>query len=147
MWRHFAESEEESAVDEGLYRTVLAVTAQERPRELKNIPSRSEARFEDGLLVTFADRVSRELEPLTNYPGEGKDAAGIGAKKIMEINTEHPVIKNLSRIYIEDKNSPMLSKCITQLYESALIIDGDLSSLQKTDFVRRMTDIMEEATK
>jgi len=94
-------------------------------------------------LVTGKDGLDPQMEKIMRMMN--KDAAGIGAKKIMEINTEHPVIKNLSRIYIEDKNSPMLSKCITQLYESALLIDGDLRS--SAEFVKRMSEIMEEATK
>lgn len=68
-----------------------------------------------------------------------------GSKKILEINLSHPLIRNLSRIYIADKNSPLLKKCIHQLYDGALFLDGDLTS--STDFIKRMTELMEEATK
>ncbi|MDD4941295.1 MAG: molecular chaperone HtpG [Candidatus Omnitrophica bacterium] len=65
-------------------------------------------------------------------------------KRIMEINIEHPLIKNLSKLYISDTNNPMIRKCIDQLYEGALFVDGDLPA--SSDFIKRMTDIMVQAT-
>jgi hypothetical protein len=38
-----------------------------------------------------------------------------------------------------------LKKCIVQLYESAQLMDGELES--KSDYVKRMVEILEEATK
>jgi len=67
------------------------------------------------------------------------------SKKIMEVNTSHPLIRNLAKIYMADSQSPLLEKCILQLYEGALFIDGNLPS--SADFIKRMTDIMGEATK
>jgi hypothetical protein len=58
---------------------------------------------------------------------------------------EHPLIKNLARMYMADSRDPFLRKCVVQLYESALLIDGDLPPA--TDFIKRMTEIMEKATK
>jgi len=68
-----------------------------------------------------------------------------GSKKIMEVNTAHPLISNLSRMYMANSNNPLLGKCIKQLYEGALLIEGSLNS--PTEFVKRMAEIMEEATK
>ncbi|HNQ51158.1 MAG TPA: molecular chaperone HtpG [Candidatus Omnitrophota bacterium] len=65
-------------------------------------------------------------------------------KRIMEINIEHALIKNLSKLYISDTNNPMIRKCIDQLYEGALFVDGDLPA--SSDFIKRMTDIMVQAT-
>ncbi len=67
------------------------------------------------------------------------------SKKILEINLSHPLIKNLSKIYIADQNSPLLKKCIFQLYDGALFIEGEIPS--GADFIKRMTELMEEATK
>jgi len=67
------------------------------------------------------------------------------SKKIMEINTSHPLINNLSRIYIADASNPLIKKCVEQLYEGALLAEGNLGS--STDFIKRMTEIMEAATK
>ncbi|MGH1366091.1 MAG: molecular chaperone HtpG [Calditrichia bacterium] len=68
-----------------------------------------------------------------------------GSKKIMEINTRHPLIKNLSRLNMGSSTDPMLRNCILQLFESAMLIDGELKDT--SDFVQRLTDFMEAATK
>ncbi len=67
------------------------------------------------------------------------------SKKIMEINLDHPLITNLSKIYLSDSSSPLLHNCILQVYEGALLIDGNLNT--PSEFIKRMNDIMEEATK
>lgn len=92
-------------------------------------------------LVVGKEGMDAQMEKMMKMMN--KDFAG--AKKIMEINMTHPLIKNLSRIYIADAASPMLQKCILQMYEGALFIEGSLPS--STDFVARMTEIMQEATK
>ena len=57
---------------------------------------------------------------------------------------DHKVIKNLAKIYIANNKDPILEKCILQLHEGALLLDGNLKS--SADYVERMTQIMEEAT-
>ncbi len=70
-----------------------------------------------------------------------KDYAG--SKKIMEVNLSHPLIKNLWDIHQQDSKSPLLKIFILQLYEGALLLEGNLTS--PTEFVARMTEIMEKA--
>ncbi len=67
-----------------------------------------------------------------------------GSKKILEINMSHPLIKNLSRIYIADAGSKVLKDSIMQLYEGAVLIAGDLKD--PAQFVKRMTGLMIKAT-
>jgi molecular chaperone HtpG len=67
------------------------------------------------------------------------------SKKILEINIAHPLIKNLSRLNMADQNDTVLRNCILQIYEGTVLIDGNLTS--PTDFVKRMTELMELATK
>ncbi len=68
-----------------------------------------------------------------------------GSKKILEINTSHPLIKNLSKLNLGDSKDPLLRECILQIYDGALLLEDNLES--PVDFVKRMTEIMEEATK
>ncbi len=65
-------------------------------------------------------------------------------KKILEINPNHPVIRNLSRLNLGDSADPLLRKSILQLYESALLIDGDLEN--PAEFIQRMNELLEKAT-
>jgi molecular chaperone HtpG len=95
-------------------------------------------------LVTGKDGLDPQLERMMKMMN--KDAAASPAsKKVLEINMEHPLIKNLSRLYLGDTNNPIIRTCIMQLYEGALFADGELPPT--TDFLKRMTDIMEQATK
>ena len=68
-----------------------------------------------------------------------------GGKRILEINTAHPLLKNLSEINKKDSFDPKLRKAINQIWEAACLIDGNLKS--PTDFVKRMVEFMEDATK
>jgi molecular chaperone HtpG len=65
-------------------------------------------------------------------------------KKVLEINTSHPLIRNLSKLHISNDNSEVLSSCIYQIFEGALLIDGNLTN--PSDFVSRMSEIMINAT-
>lgn len=67
-----------------------------------------------------------------------------GSKKIMEVNLSHPLIKNIWEIHQKDSKSPFLRTLVLQLYEGALLLEGNLSS--PTEFVSRMTEIMVKAS-
>lgn len=72
-----------------------------------------------------------------------KDFAG--SKRILEINTAHPLIKNLSRLNMKSSTDPLLRQSILQIYEAALLLEDNLPS--PVEFVKRMADLMVEATK
>ncbi len=67
-----------------------------------------------------------------------------GGRKLLEVNMEHPLIKNLSRLQLADAGNPMLRQYIVHLYEGALLIEGNMPS--PAIFVRRMTELMTDAT-
>jgi molecular chaperone HtpG len=68
-----------------------------------------------------------------------------GGRKLLEVNMEHPLIKNLARLQLADAGNPALRQFILHLYEGALLIEGNMTS--PALFVRRMTEIMTDATK
>ncbi|MFK7846272.1 MAG: molecular chaperone HtpG [Rhodothermales bacterium] len=72
------------------------------------------------------------------------DANFAGGSKILEINTNHELLKNLSQMQREDADTELIEKVIEQLYEGALLIDGNLN--HTTDYVTRMTELMVKAT-
>ena len=99
-------------------------------------------------LVVGATGMDAHLERMMKMMNQQVSAS----KKIMEINVSHPLIKNLAQLN-ESKsnddesksNDAFLKICILQLYEGALLIDGNMEST--TEFVARMTGIMQQATK
>jgi len=91
-------------------------------------------------LIASADGADKQTEHLMKMMGQEVPQS----KRILEVNAEHPVIRNLSKRFIANDKDPMLNKCIVQLFESAQLIDDELSS--KAQYVKRMMEIMEEAT-
>lgn len=72
------------------------------------------------------------------------DKSFSASKRIIEINTSHPLIKNLSELSIAGKRKETVTSCILQLFEGALLLDGYMRN--PTDFVSRMNTLMTEAT-
>jgi molecular chaperone HtpG len=72
------------------------------------------------------------------------DESFSGAKKVLEINTRHPVIRNLSSMSKDAGKSELVDRTILQIFEGTQLLDGVLES--PTDFVERMTAIMVAAT-
>jgi molecular chaperone HtpG len=62
--------------------------------------------------------------------------------RILEINTAHPLMKNLKALL--DTDEATVDQVILQLFEGALLLDGGLA--QTSDFVTRMTDLLVKAT-
>ena len=48
-------------------------------------------------------------------------------KKILELNPDHPILRNLAAIYEKNSNDPFIEKTAVQLFESALLLDGYLN--------------------
>jgi molecular chaperone HtpG len=66
------------------------------------------------------------------------------AKRILEVNTSHPIIRNLAGMIIADANNPLIKTVMNQLYEGALFLEGGLDST--TAFLSRMNELIEAAT-
>ncbi|MDT8322768.1 MAG: molecular chaperone HtpG [Bacteroidota bacterium] len=68
-----------------------------------------------------------------------------GAKKILEVNLRHPLVKNLAAINEQDHGNAVLRESVEQIYDGALLIEDNLQN--PMDFVRRAMDFMEKATR
>ena len=92
-------------------------------------------------LVIGASGMDRQMERMMKMMNQDIP----GSKKILEINPSHPLIKNLAHIHDNKADESILKSCVLQVYEGALLIDGNMDS--PTEFVARMTEIMEHATR
>ena len=91
-------------------------------------------------LVVGAQGIDTQMERMMKMMGQDFG----GSKKILEVNTAHPLLKNMAKLQTEGGHDDLLAKTIVQLYEGALLIDGTLS--QTAEFVERMTGLMVKAT-
>ena len=66
------------------------------------------------------------------------------AQRILEVNTTHPIVRNLGTLYIADSANPLIKTVISQLYDGALFLEGNLDGT--ASFVSRMLELMEVAT-
>ena len=67
------------------------------------------------------------------------------SKRILELNTGHPVVANLERAYEVTPDSDDVRSWIRTLYDQSLIAEG--SPLEDpADFARRLTALVEKAT-
>jgi len=94
-------------------------------------------------LVSGKDGMDPQMEKLMKVMNKGM--AMPTNVKTLEVNTSHPLVANLSKMYIIDNKNPLLEKSILQLFESALLLEGNLPS--NADFIKRMVELMSEATK
>ena len=67
-----------------------------------------------------------------------------GGKKVLEVNMDHPLLKNMAKLREEGGQINMLQLLVHQIYEGTLLIDGNLS--EPTTFVQRMADLLVKAT-
>ena len=91
-------------------------------------------------LVVGTQGMDTQMERMMKMMNQGFT----GAKKILEVNTAHPLLKNMAKLKAEGGKDDLLEKAIHQIYEGALLIDGNLN--QTAAFVERMTDLMVQAT-
>ncbi|GAB7021739.1 molecular chaperone HtpG [Salidesulfovibrio brasiliensis] len=69
----------------------------------------------DGAMTSSMDKVMRSIHKDTSIP-----------TKVMEINPDHPLTRNLIDIFETDQNDPFVEQAARQLYESALLLEGYL---------------------
>jgi molecular chaperone HtpG len=64
--------------------------------------------------------------------------------RILEVNTAHPLLKNLNALLEAGGAETIVDEVIRQLYEGALLLEGGLT--QTSDYVARMTRLLVRAT-
>jgi molecular chaperone HtpG len=80
-------------------------------------------RLVDSPAVLIGTSMSSQMEKImAMYEKDNKPKP-----KVMEINKNHPLIKNMLAIYNKDVNDPMLTRAADNLFNSVLLIDGILS--------------------
>lgn len=65
-------------------------------------------------------------------------------KKVMEINKDHKLIRNLLGIFKNNPGDDFIVTAVEQLYESALLLEGYLNDPHK--LVNRIQEILEKSS-
>ena len=90
---------------------------EEKVKEVK--PSR---RLKDSVSCLSADSydMSAYMEKIMKATGQDMPAS----KRVLELNTNHPVLQKLKKMYESDKNDPKLKEYSHLLYDLAVIGEG-----------------------
>ncbi|MFX0151273.1 MAG: molecular chaperone HtpG [Candidatus Hodarchaeota archaeon] len=132
--------------------------------EEEDLKDKEEEKEKDPFLTKIADILGdrivdiRYTDLLTDSPCRLVNPSGTGAftrvlkymdekylpqKKIMEINEDHPLIKQLKNHFNDDSDFPLLSMCAFQLLENQELAEGILQD--PTDMVNRVIEFMQKA--
>jgi len=95
-------------------------------------------------LVAGEHAMGAHFEKMMKAMGMGADAPA--QKMILEINAEHPIIKNLDARYERDPKDSALEQWITLLYEGALIAEGRMVP-DPLAYSKRVNDMLVEISK
>ncbi len=95
-------------------------------------------------LVSGKDAMDSQMEKVMKMMQQEGDMPG--SKKVLEVNTAHPIIRNLAgKQAVGLSSDPIVRAAVMQLFESAMLLEGDLESV--SDYVSRMNELVEAATK
>jgi molecular chaperone HtpG len=95
-------------------------------------------------LVSGKDALDSQMEKMMKMMQKEGDVPG--TKKILEVNTSHPIIRNLAGKHAVGLSSdPIVRAAIVQLFDSAMLLEGDLTSV--SEYVSRMNELVEAATR
>ncbi|MBG0791466.1 MAG: molecular chaperone HtpG [Desulfovibrionaceae bacterium] len=87
----------------------------------------------DGHFTSSMDKIMRVMHKDTSIP-----------KKVLEINPDHPLIRNMLSIMEKDENDPFIEQAANQLFESALLLEGYLNDPHA--LVGRVQDLLTKSS-
>jgi molecular chaperone HtpG len=73
-----------------------------------------------------------------------RDKAGFGgptAKRILEVNPEHPLVQALVKLHANDKSDARLERYVRLLYDQAVILEGSKVKDPLT-FAQRLNELL-----
>ena len=87
----------------------------------------------DGHLTSSMDKIMRVMSKDTSIP-----------RKVLEINPDHALIRNMLTILDKDENDPFIDQAANQLFESALLLEGYLTDPHA--LVGRVQDLLTKSS-
>lgn len=109
------------------------VTEVHESKRLKGSPS---------CLINPDDTMSSTMQKILKMSNQGM--AMPAQKRLMEINKDHKLIRNLVNVFKKDEGDPFIVDTTEQLYESALLLEGSLDDPHK--LVNRLNRMLTEAS-
>lgn len=131
------EEQEEKKKVESTYKKLVERIKNILAEQVKNV--RVTARLKDSAccLVTDEHDMGAHMEKMFKAMGQEVPAS----KRILEINPEHAVVKNMNAVYEKNATDPTMEEWVKLLYDQALIAEGQLPA-DALAYTRRVTDLL-----
>ncbi|WP_243358383.1 molecular chaperone HtpG [Fundidesulfovibrio terrae] len=129
-------SEGESKLLEGLLARMKEVLGD----RIKDVRASERLKSSPSCLVSADGQMSSQMQRIMRMMSKDETIPD----KIMEVNPDHPLTRNLLAIYGADHADAFIAQATEQLYESALLLEGYLSDPHK--MVGRINAILEKAS-
>jgi molecular chaperone HtpG len=91
-------------------------------------------------LVSKDDSMSAQMKKILKMT---KQEVGV-EKKILEVNPDHVLVRNLVKVFKSDSNDEFILKVTEQLMDSALLQEGSLDDPHK--LIKRLNEMMEQSS-
>lgn len=86
----------------------------------------------DGALSSTMQKMLRYMQKDESIP-----------RKVLEVNRDHPLLRNMLRIYTHDHDDPVLAEMVQTLFDATLLVDGYLKDPHTV--AARTTHLLEKA--
>ena len=91
-------------------------------------------------LISKEEGMSAQMQKILKFANQDLGAQ----KKIMEVNKDHKLIRNLLKVFKKSDNDEYIKNVTEQLYESALLLEGSLDDPHK--LINRLNKMLEESS-
>ena len=124
------------------YRKLLDLIKEELVDDVKDV--RLSGRLKDSacLLVSEEGGINPQMERVLKAMGQSVP----DSKRILEINSDHPLFAAMNGLFEKDKESPVLRRYARLLYDQALLLEGSRPK-DPAAFARAVADLMAEGLK
>jgi len=127
---------EQSSAFTGLLSRMKAILGS----RVKDVRGSERLKSSPSLLVAADGQISSQMQRIMRLMQKDESIPD----KIMEVNPDHPLTRNLLTIFTADPNDPFITQATEQLFESALLLEGYLSDPHA--MVKRVNAILEQAS-
>lgn len=132
--------DEEKVIDKNLSESLMKAIKKVLEDKIEDVVESKRLVDSPVTLVSGKNGLDQEMERMMKL----MDKNFTSSKKILEVNTKHPLIKNISNLYLSHGENSEFDELVNQLYDSALLLSGELKT--PNDFVQRLYNYMEKAT-
>ena len=129
-----------TAEESTLFTGLLARMKEVLGERIKDVRGSERLKSSPSCLVAVDGQMSSQMQRMMRLMQKDESVPD----KIMEVNPDHALTRNLIAIYGADPADPFIAQATEQMYESALLLEGYLSDPHK--MVGRINAILEQAS-